>query len=102
MTRVLQPPTLAAAAKVDGVTFCVVPQEVIAAAARAGAPWSIRPAAVSEAAVNSTCAVIRWVRMSLILAYKVDAARPTVRILSDAIVGRFTTSASRQSIIDGC
>src|SRR3954467_13910657 len=62
MRRILHPLPFTAEFKLDGVTFCVAPHEVTA---RAGALWTIRPAAVSEAAVNSTGAVIRWVRMSL-------------------------------------
>ena len=50
---------LEAPAKVDGLTFCVDPHEVIVAAARAGVLGSNKLAAVSEAAVNSTCA-INW------------------------------------------
>src|SRR4051812_4516153 len=57
MTRILHPLTFTAAAKVDGVTFCVDPHELIGVAAHAGAVWNIEPAAASEAAVKSTCAM---------------------------------------------
>src|SRR3954453_10436318 len=57
MTRVLHPLTFAAAAKVDGVTFCVFPHELIGVAARAGVVLNIEPTAASEAAVKSTCAM---------------------------------------------
>lgn len=58
MTSVL-PVACQAALRVDGVTLFIVPQELIAGAALAGALWSIRPAAVNEAAVNKMRAMTR-------------------------------------------
>ena len=59
MTSVLHPLPAKAALRVDGVTLFIVPQELIAGAALAGALWSIRPAAVNEAAVNKMRAMTR-------------------------------------------